>query len=225
MEELAVNNQRLIHEEFKFVKANYPDLNLLSKPDTSWDIYGDLHFLGTNSQRKIEDQYSVLILVPNTYPQKLPTVKEMGGRIPKDFHTNSDGTLCLGTPLLIKMKYYEEPNLLGFINNCLVPYLYGFSYMKKYGELPNGEFSHGIPGIIQHYKELFNSQSLTVIINLIKILAYNSYRGHKLCPCGSGKKLRNCHGKILLDLKKYQSSEEFLTDSHLLIKYSHSKHT
>lgn len=24
------------------------------------------------------------------------------------------------------------------------------------------------------------------------------YRGHMLCPCGSGKRLRNCHGPALL---------------------------
>lgn len=36
--------------------------------------------------------------------------------------------------------------------------------------------------------------------NTFKIMLYiaqKAYRGHNECPCGSGLKVRNCHGKVI----------------------------
>lgn len=36
------------------------------------------------------------------------------------------------------------------------------------------------------------------VFDIIYFISYSSYRGHLLCPCGSGKKIRNCHGDTLM---------------------------
>ena len=43
------------------------------------------------------------------------------------------------------------------------------------------------------------STSIT-IFDIIVFIIQSTYKGHLLCPCGSGKRIRNCHGKILKDM-------------------------
>lgn len=216
-------DQDTIHQEFKEVKIKYPDLELLCGEGGAWKVFGSLHFRGSFMGEVIEDVYSVLISISKNYPKVLPTVRELDGRIPKEFHTSYDDSLCLGTPLLVKMRFYERPNLLGFIEACLVEYFYGYNYFQKHGILPVGEFDHNINGILEHYQELFGTEKYDIVIGLLIILANDSYRGHIKCVCGSGKRLRNCHGKILLELRKYQTPIEYQTDMEAIMELLRKK--
>jgi hypothetical protein len=201
-----------IPNEFVEVKAKYPRLLLSKIPNGSYEIIGELEFLAEFQSEIIEDVYAVLIKIPSGYPKSLPVTYEIGGRIPQSFHHFDNGSLCLGTPLSVKMRFHEKPNLLGFIEVCLIEYLYGYSYFQKHGELPIGEFAHGVDGIIEHYQDIFGTEKLETIIELLSILANDSYRGHIDCVCGSGNRLRNCHGKPLLKLMKYQTPWEYQGD-------------
>jgi hypothetical protein len=120
--------------------------------------------------------------------------------------------------LAIKAKFSEDPSLKGFVRNCLVPYLYSFSYYIRYGNLPFGELSHGIQGIYEYYSELFLIQDKNSILKLLKILAGDNYRGHLPCPCGSGKRLRSCHGSIVLRIKGLQSPVDFKNEYKYLLR-------
>ena len=54
----------------------------------------------------------------------------------------------------------RQPSLLRFVERCLIPYLYGFSYFQRHqGKLPFGELAHGAEGIRQDYKDLFGVES------------------------------------------------------------------
>ena len=64
-------------------------------------------------------------------------------------------------------------------------------------------------GILEYYKELFSVQDGWQVLGLLKILADDNYKGHTLCPCGSGQKLRNCHGNLLREIKEYQKPADF----------------
>src|SRR5690606_25136971 len=119
----------------------------------------------------IKDVYQIQISVPKSYPRRLPVIKETGGRIPPDFHTNSDGTLCLEAPIKLYMVFNEKQTLLHFINSCVLPYFYSFSYQEKYGHLPFGDWAHGGEGLLQMYKDFFHLNNNTAIIAMIKIVA------------------------------------------------------
>lgn len=56
----------------------------------------------------------------------------------------------------------------------------------------------GIMGDLEYIKELFNVKEWGQVFDIMHFIANFSYRGHLLCPCGSGKRLRNCHGDILM---------------------------
>jgi hypothetical protein len=51
----------------------------------------------------IADSYEVEIRVPGDFPHGAPIVKERGHRIPAGFHTYTDGTLCLGSPVRLQL--------------------------------------------------------------------------------------------------------------------------
>jgi hypothetical protein len=109
-------------------------------------------------------------------------------------------------------KLTLQPTLKGFIKNLLAEYLYSFCYFDKYGKMPFGERSHGNLGKVESYKEFFNTDSELTIIELLRIIVEDNYRGHLFCPCKSKRRLRDCHGEQLREIKKVMKREYFLYD-------------
>ncbi|MDA8082814.1 MAG: hypothetical protein M0024_04050 [Nitrospiraceae bacterium] len=212
MTETAICN--LIREHAAELQRKYNGLILTDCSPNGGVVQGILRF--TASYEGIEDvidgEYQVDIHIPELYPDRLPMAKERGGKIEKSFHTNPDGTLCLGAPLAVKKAFSECPNLVGFVEKCLIPFFFSYEYKKKYGFLPYGELSHGAEGILEHYQELFRTDDDLATLGLLRLLADNDYRGHYSCPCGKLMRLRQCHGEQIRELLQYQSQNEFLND-------------
>ncbi len=206
-----------LYEQFQDLSLSFPKLRLQRDGKGPWYIRGILRFSRECSGRHIDDEYSVEIIISKKYPDELPKILETGNRIPKDFHHYQDESLCLGAPLAVKQKFRKQPTLIRYVENCVIPYLYSFSYKCKYGKMPFGELSHGGIGILEYYQDLFGVKDHRRVLKLIAILAEENYRGHDRCPCGSGKRLRSCHGKILLEIQTLQTSHEFLTEYHWII--------
>lgn len=198
-----------IHEQFEDIKSDYPDLVLIEAHNGSY-VRGRLSFTAKYQDKgSISDSYVIEIFIPSSGTP--PTAKEIGGRIPKDFHKNpKDGTLCLAARVEVKRKFSAKPNLRGFIETLLVPYLYTYSYKEKHQDLPYGDLPHGEEGVLQYYKSFFNTDSDLVVLELLKLIVENNYRGESFCPCKSGKKLMKCHGEKIKDLKSHQGRREFL---------------
>jgi hypothetical protein len=148
--------------------------------------------------------YDIEIIVPENYPKDIPLAHEIKGKIPKDWHHNGE-YFCLETPFNVWKIFRKQETLLNFVDNLVVPYLFSYS---KY--LDNGEHfkehSHGARGVLDDYKKYFNIKDDLLAFKLLRILAEKSYRGHLPCPCESGKKIRNCHGKCI---EKIVSNSKF----------------
>jgi len=203
----------VLSKEFHELKEQHSGLYLLDNGEGSWIIRGNIHFCAEHDG--LEDEYIAEILIPNKYPQAVPQAKEVGGRINNNFHIYSDKRLCLGAPVAVKRKFAQNPTLIGFTNNCLVPFLYMHSYLKHHGKLPSGELAHGPDGLIQFYKEEFQTEDTEVVLGLLRILTYWGIPGNMLCPCKSGKRLWKCHADKIAEFKKYQPPKDFLLE----IKY------
>ncbi|HOQ43338.1 MAG TPA: SEC-C domain-containing protein [Smithellaceae bacterium] len=203
----------LIETQFRDLSEFYPDLRL-EENQGEWVLKGILDFSACYENTKIQDSFQIEISISAEYSRELPAAKETGGRIPldPDFHINPDGSFCLGAPVDIKRKFAQEPTLLGFINNLVIPFLFSFSYRERNGAMPYGELSHGGQGLVEYYLKYFDITSELSVLRLIGILATDKYRGHHDCPCGSGKRIRKCHGNKVLELKALQSTREFLSE-------------
>jgi len=184
------------NSEIKEVLSNHPGL-LYEKAKNKFKgilevnhIYNDEHIISSKK---------VTIFVPENYPINIPTVKIPLDSNLKEFnHMYLNGRICLGTPLEQRIFFSEGNTLNQWINEFVIPYLFSFEYFKKYNIYLFGGYSHKY-GRVENYCDLFNIVDPKAALNFIRyILSNKIYRGHALCPCGSGRPIRNCHKDVLL---------------------------
>lgn len=174
---------------------------------------GLLSFEATDEQgrHRIADSFEVEMEIPTRFPRFAPRVKETGGRIPRNFHRfPQDRTLCLGSPLRIKIELHERPTLLGFFETCVIPYLYGFRRYQQDGLMPFDELEHGLSGLLDDYRRILEAPSDKACIEILELLGLKKRVANKLpCPCGSGKRLGRCHHDRLNSVRQVASRSWF----------------
>ena len=201
---------KLIKDQFSELVAVFSKLSLSPQQDGGFLVSGDLGFSSTVGGVTIQDRYRIEMLISQDYPNRPPVVKEVGRRIPKAFHVNPDGTLCLAAEIEVKRRFDKSQTLIHFVKDLVIPFFYQHSYFEKYGKMPFGELSHGAKGVLEHYVDYFGVDDELTALLLLKVIAEDNYRGHHMCPCGSGVIVRKCHGKQLLKLKSLQPHSYFL---------------
>ena len=183
----------------------YPGLALRpTKERGTLVIGGELQFSATGGKGGVcvTDSFSVEITVPSTFPAEPPVARETAGRVPKTFHTNPDGTLCLGSPLRLQMEVRRKPSLLGFVDRCLIPYLYGYAHHERGAALPFGELDHGSPGLLFEYRHLLGVKDNRTCVGLLSLVGEKKRIANKRpCPCGSGRRVGRCHHRKLNRLR------------------------
>lgn len=123
---------------------------------------------------------------------------DIGNQIEKGYpHRYADGQLCLETDAAIRTYFIAGFNLEIWMRDFVEPYYFSYEYYQRYGVFPFGERAHGIEGVLQTYGEYFNEVDYVKIFRLMECIQFGQYRGHLPCPCGSGKKMRSCHGKFI----------------------------
>jgi len=100
----------------------------------------------------------------------------------------------------------------------VIPYLYSYSYKCTYGYLPFGELSHGWLGVLEYYKDLFDINDERTILRLLKTLAQDKYKAHSRCPCGSRKRMRDCHGNLFKKLIPLQPTMNYFEDYQAILE-------
>ena len=151
-----------------------------------------------NGGTEITDSYQLEITIPEKFPRMSPRVVETGNKIPRDgkHHIKHDDTLSL-TALHFAFfgNYAQKPSLIGFSENCLVPYLYAVSKKLQYGgDFAFNELAHGELGIIADYCDLFGLKKREQVINVLELLGMKRRIANKKpCPCECGRRLRQMH--------------------------------
>jgi len=193
----GVGYDELIQKQFQELHVKYPSLSL-KQIDNNYYLIGFLGFSSEFDEVKIQDGFELFITIPCEYPNRMPTVKETGGRIPIDFHHSGDD-LCLGTPVDNWIKFCKRKTLIGFVEILVVPFLFSFCFNKETGHMPFGQRSHYGLGIIEFYRELFKVKDFIAAQKFLKMLASGEYSRDKTCPCNSGRRLKKCHGPKILE--------------------------
>ena len=194
-----MENTRLQTWGVKELLGKYPELRLLPAVDDGLRIEGTLEFSAhALSHPYITDQYEISISIASSFPRTIPVVREVGGRVPKDFHKMTGGELCLGSPTRLRLILSETSSLLFFIERCVIPYLYGYSLVEKGGTLPFGELAHGTKGLREDLADLVGFRDERILDQFVKLVSMKKRQANKrLCPCGSGLRVGRCHNRKL----------------------------
>lgn len=144
----------------------------------------------------VNDRYKIRIEILNNFPFDIPTVIELEEKIPRNgnHHINPDRTLCLGSPLKLLALMRKKETLEGFIEYCLVPFLYAISLKRQYEiDFIFGELAHGNDGIVDEYSSIFNVSTKEEVENISIMLTLKKRVANKHpCPCGCGTRLGKC---------------------------------
>ena len=153
--------------------------------------------------------FSIDLEVPGNYPLGIPKLWCKRAEIPWeiDRHVYPNGRACLCVSSEYRKHWPPGSDLTDFLSILVRPYLVGQAYYQDHGHWPPGrERSHGVEGIIEAYQDLLaplGAVTPRMIENFVRLLARRTDpKGHEPCPCGSGKRLRNCHRAFLVALRR-----------------------
>lgn len=209
---------QFVIDQVSEVQAEQPDLELVLSYTGDMVVRGTVRFTIDHGSCAYRDSYQVEIAISSDYPASVPTVKETAGVIPADFHRfPKTSNLCLAAPVELIRVFAQDRTLRHYINRLLIPYLFSYTYFRENGQLPHGELSHGLIGILEYYQE-FSAVGPVTAMKLLKLLADNFAPSLILCPCNNGLKLQDCHGPKLNELHPLLPPEHFENDLRELIK-------
>lgn len=162
----------------------------------------------------IDDQYLLKMQVPLHFPKRMIKVWEYGNRIPTDgkHHTNSDQSLCLGSPLRLRVLMGKDPGLIAFSEMCLVPFLYAISHKNNQPDdgFIMGELPHGEPGIVQDYIDFFRLGDRAQVVSALELASLRRRIANKRpCPCICGRRLGRCELRLKINEVRYYASRSW----------------
>jgi hypothetical protein len=168
----------------------YPDLTL-----SVIEGFGDIHGSFPIIHEGVElDRFQVRIVVPPEFPREIPVVYEKSGRIPHDanWHTFDRGALCVIVPedWLLDVR---SRSLLEFLDGPLRNFFIGHALAEAGQPRPMGERGHGSTGLFQAYGEMLGVADTKAIPRYLDVCSAKKLKRHWKCPCGSGRRLVECH--------------------------------
>ncbi len=180
-----------ISKQIEEVTNNFPALVFSSAEN---ELTGQL-FVSSS------DNYDVVIRI-NGFPREFPHVFEVGERIPpkadRHIYKNS-GRCCLTTrakeQVLLKTKI---KSLNDFISLIVVPFFQNNSYYEINKCYKEGEYSHGVPGVIDAYQEILRLDKKSSIVEPMEMLRSKDLGKNDPCYCNSGVTLKKCNNGLHL---------------------------
>ncbi len=174
---------------------HYPNLKMKQDNGVIIEVVGEILVSGRVKLFTVLKMYQVKLLIFKKLEQ-LPKVYEIGGEVEKTYaHISDSGLLCLETDTSVKLHFLNGFDLVEWLKRYVEPYFISYEFYQRYGRFPFGERPHGVIGIIDTYQQLFNNADLKSTLKIMLYIIRKSYRGHKECPCGSGLRIRDCHGE------------------------------
>jgi hypothetical protein len=199
----------LYEKEKAEVEAHFPDLHFVVEGDLVY-VRGSFPVL---HERDVLDRYSIELQLTRDHPKSLPVVLEVGGRIPRhnDRHINpADGTACVLLPDERWKLWPVGTPLLRFLTGPVHSFFLAQSLVEEGEPWPFGQWAHGVKGVFQYYRELLNTSDLPVITKYLEYITAKKVKGHWPCPCNKGNRLRDCHFRLIIDLREKISRKDAL---------------
>lgn len=183
--ENVINEQKIME---KFPELRYDKDNE--------EIIGTLCIDVICKDEYIKDNFEVKIC---NLKNLVPFVFETSRKIDRRYHhLYSDYRLCLATDLEQEI-YLKTHTIEEWIEEYVVKYFISYIFYQRYNVFPFDEHSHGSEGVYEYLQKYLRVDDINVAKGIFEYVCTQKYRGHRECPCGSGQRIRNCHGKIIID--------------------------
>ena len=175
----------------------YTSLKVNEETSEEAVLLGSIRVHRSMGQFVLNKHYEIEIHIPKQEGM-LPYVVDTGKAINIKYpHIYPDRKLCLATDIDMQVSFSKDPSLIRWMEDFVEAYFVSYEYYERYGVFPMGERPHGATGIIQSYTEIFDVNVIQAA-EIVLFISYKTYRGHQPCPCGSGNRIRKCHGKKIL---------------------------
>jgi hypothetical protein len=184
------------------IAGKYPALHLVRKPGEQAKIIGSIVI--TDEGAEI-DRFSVRIDLAPLAHGNLPNVYETGGRIPRTpaRHMNgTEGPACVCLELDYFLKHPGPFDLRAFIEGPVHSFFLSQAFVERGQPWPFGEWNHGDDGKVEWWLEFFRSLPPAQFEGFVRLLGTSPVKGHRWCPCASGRRLRDCHLPLVRILRE-----------------------
>lgn len=142
----------------------------------------------------IPDAFHLAIELSPKHPRVVPRVFETAGRIPTSYHKLVGNAFCLSSRLRLAIAVHRTPDLCTFFGRFVIPYLYRYAHLEKFGTEPWPDLPHEEAGLLKDYTKLFAAPSPEHTISFLDRLGERKRVANKRpCPCGSGRRVGRCH--------------------------------
>lgn len=179
--------------------AAYPGLKLVENNSDCIRFQGSILVNRIDHGFTVRKFFDVQIVVPLKNDES-PYVIDFNNQVEYTYHHRyTNGILCLATDTDIRLRFLDSFDLVTWMEEYVETYYFSYQYYSRYGEMPFGERSHDHVGILESYRDIFKSDNGSEALRIMVSIVTRPYRGHQPCPCSSGRKIRNCHGEIMLD--------------------------
>lgn len=159
--------------------------------------------------QRLEGVYEVAITEEPGEPSSLPRLTITGlGRDPRR-HIGDDGVACLCSPFVEDDYLKPSFSIRTFIEELVVPFLYGQTFFGLQGGWPWVGYAHGITGLLESYKPSSSRERLDRCLktlkhqgagwrSLAKILSQrNPPSANTPCTCDRHHRIGHCHPSAL----------------------------
>ena len=187
---MDVGLKELIKTHFEELTKDYSNFRLTFLSNDAV-VTGCFELSVQDGQESIIHECYISIYISADYPEELPVVREFGGLISCDFHTNPNGALCLGVIPDIWLCLDGQLTLSRFVKKCVAPFFYSALQKEKFGKVVQGERSHGTKGIQEFFEEYFSCKDQH-LLRVLYATRYNLPKTRTVYPCGSNQTYKLC---------------------------------
>ena len=150
------------------------------------------------------NSYDVKVLIPINYPYGFPALFETSNKFEHgpDRHISDDGSCCVCSLQEADIRKQKGITIKCFFLDYVLRYFANQLYFESEAEWANGDFEHGFEGILQFYRELFQTSDLELVLSHLTQFDAKKINRNDPCFCGANSKLKYCHYQIYKTVKE-----------------------
>jgi hypothetical protein len=115
---------------------------------------------------------------------------------------------------------HRTPDLCAFFERFVIPHLYRYAHLERFGTEPWPDLPHEEAGLLKDYIKLFGAPSPEHTIAFLERLGERKRVANKRpCPCGSDRRVGRCHHLQFDKLRRVRPRGWYRAEARVLTNY------